>query len=126
MTAFWYWLTERNCFLLLHLFTRLRKTDCGSMPDGPLIVAGNHISHFDPPALSCTLKRQVDFMAMQELFETPLGRLFCTAVGCFPVSRNKNDTKAVRTALERLKAGRAVFVFAEGGIRSGAGSVIEG
>jgi 1-acyl-sn-glycerol-3-phosphate acyltransferase len=126
MTAFWYWLTERNCFLLLHLFARFRKINCRSMPKGPLVVAGNHISHFDPPALSCTLPRQVDFMAMQELFETPVGRTFCTAVGCFPVSRNKNDTQAVRTALERLKAGRAVFVFAEGGLRSGADSVIEG
>lgn len=93
---------------------------------GPCLLAPNHISHFDPPLIGIAAKRPTDWMAMQELFINPLSACIMRGIGAFPVGREKFDRAAVRTALERLRAGRLVGVFPEGGIRAGATSVLEG
>jgi 1-acyl-sn-glycerol-3-phosphate acyltransferase len=95
-------------------------------PTGPAILAPNHISHFDPPLLGISADRQVDWMAMEELFQNPLLARTLRWIGSFPVGRGKMDYTAVRTAIERLKDGRMVGVFPEGGLRTGPTSVLEG
>ena len=49
-------------------------------------------------------------------------RSLCT----FPVKRSAGDFASLRAALGRLKIGRVVGIFPEGGIRAGAGSILEG
>lgn len=93
---------------------------------GPCLFAANHISHFDPPLLGVASRRQIDFMAMAELFRNPLLGAFFRATGAFPADRSRTDRAAVRTALRRLAAGRAVGIFPEGGIRTRGESVLEG
>ena len=44
----------------------------------------------------------------------------------FPVKRSRRDLGSIRAALERLKIGRVVGIFPEGGIRAGASSLLEG
>src|SRR5262249_10625716 len=44
----------------------------------------------------------------------------------FPVDRTRPDRRALRLGMERLRAGRLVGVFPEGGIRAGASSIIGG
>jgi 1-acyl-sn-glycerol-3-phosphate acyltransferase len=97
------------------------------LPRGPYLIACNHISHFDPPLAGICTRRKVDFMAMRELFAHPVAAWVLEHVcDAFPVTRGRNDSAAVRTAVRRLKEGRIVFVFPEGGIRSGAASVLGG
>jgi 1-acyl-sn-glycerol-3-phosphate acyltransferase len=48
------------------------------------------------------------------------------AVDTFPVDRERADRAATRETLERLRCGRVVGIFPEGGIRDGANSVLEG
>ena len=43
----------------------------------------------------------------------------------FPVKRSGGDFASIRAALGRLKIGRVVGVFPEGGIRAGPGSILE-
>lgn len=92
----------------------------------PFLLAGNHISHFDPPIFSSYTRDRVDWMAMEELFENRLLARYYRAVAAFPVNRFKPDRRAVRTALERLRAGRVVGIFPERGIRSGPESILGG
>jgi 1-acyl-sn-glycerol-3-phosphate acyltransferase len=92
----------------------------------PLIIAGNHIAHFDPPLISVHAHRQIDWMAMVELFENPFLGAWCRWVDAFPVDRARVDKAAVRAALARLKAGACIGLFPEGGIRDGAESVLNG
>lgn len=92
----------------------------------PCLLAANHISHFDPPLLSAQVGRDVDFMASAEFFGHPVPRAILTALNAFPVDRSRRDLSAVKTSMERLKRGRCVGVFIEGGIRHGARSVLEG
>jgi len=93
---------------------------------GAFLLASNHISHFDPLIISSVVRRKIDWMAMAEFFPTPLLGHFLRAVDAFPADRHRADRKTIRTAIERLKQGRIVGVFPEGGIRDGARSLLEG
>ncbi len=93
---------------------------------GPLILASNHISHFDPPLIGAFFSRHVDWMAMEELFRHEgFGRALALT-GAFKVNRDGTDRTALRTAARRLQAGRVVGIFPEGGIRAGETSILDG
>jgi 1-acyl-sn-glycerol-3-phosphate acyltransferase len=93
---------------------------------GPWVLAANHISHFDPPTISALAARDIDWMAMVELFQKPAAARCIRALNAFPTDRARVDRKSVRIALRRLGEGRVVGMFPEGGIRNGAESVLEG
>src|SRR6266581_7084902 len=94
--------------------------------DGGFLLVANHISHFDPFIISSVVRRKIDWMAMAEFFPVPLLGHFLRAVDAFPADRHRADRATIRTAIERLKHGRIVGVFPEGGIRDGARSLLEG
>jgi 1-acyl-sn-glycerol-3-phosphate acyltransferase len=81
--------------------------------DGPLIVACNHVSYFDPPAL-CFCPRRISFMAKKELFDIPLLGAAIRAVGAYPVDRQGSAKTAIKRSLAVLEAGGAVGIFPEG------------
>ncbi len=81
---------------------------------GPLIVACNHLSYLDPPAMGCFCPRRISYMAKRELFEVPLLGAVIRALGAYAVDRKGSATAAVRRSLEVLKAGGAVGIFPEG------------
>jgi 1-acyl-sn-glycerol-3-phosphate acyltransferase len=94
--------------------------------DGGFLLAANHISHFDPFIISSVVRRKIDWMAMAEFFPVPLLGHFLRAVDAFPADRHRADRATIRTAIERLKHGRIVGLFPEGGIRNGRRSLLEG
>lgn len=93
---------------------------------GGWMLAANHISHFDPPFLGVACLRKMDWMTSREFYAVPLLGLWMKAVDTFPVDRERPDRASIRTALARLKAGRVVGMFPEGGIRDGERSVLHG
>src|SRR3982074_3497407 len=94
--------------------------------EGSFLLAGNHISHFDPFIISSVVRRKIDWMAMAEFFPLPLLGFLLRAVDAFPADRDRADRSTIRSARERLKKGRLVGIFPEGGIRDGARSLLEG
>jgi 1-acyl-sn-glycerol-3-phosphate acyltransferase len=81
---------------------------------GPLVVASNHVSYWDPPVLGTWFPRTIHFMAKRELWKMgPLGALI-SAVHAFPVDRESADVGAIRHALRVLKDGGVVGIFPEG------------
>ena len=103
---------------------RLRKTQ--AYPSGSFIVVANHISHFDPPMLGSWFPRYIDWMAMEELYSNRWSAWLMRSLCAFPVKRSGGDFASLRAALGRLKIGRVVGIFPEGGIRAGAGSILGG
>src|SRR6266480_6063054 len=93
---------------------------------GGFLLAANHISHFDPFIISLVIRRKIDWLTMAEFFQSSVVGFLLRAVDAFPVDRDRADRKTIRTAIERLKEGRVVGVFPEGGIRDGARSLLEG
>jgi len=80
---------------------------------GPLIVAPNHLSFADPPAVGSATQRPLCFMAKKQLFLPVVGRVL-RMVWAFPVDRGSADLAAIRKAQALLRAGEAVLVFPEG------------
>ncbi|KLU60535.1 1-acyl-sn-glycerol-3-phosphate acyltransferase [Peptococcaceae bacterium CEB3] len=89
---------------------------------GPVILAVNHISNWDPVLVGCGLNRQVSYMAKEELFSVPFLGWAIGKVGAFPVNRAQADTGAIRQALAILKEDRVLGLFPEG-TRSKTGDV---
>src|SRR5205085_199389 len=90
------------------------------------LLASNHISHFDPFLIGLAVRRKIDWMTMSEFFRAPALGFLLRSIDAFPAERDHADLKTIRTAIERLKHGRVVGIFPEGGIRDGARSLLQG
>ena len=100
---------------MLHGYLRGRVYGAKQVPtSGPLIVVANHASYFDPPVLSCCVRRPVSFMAKESLFKIPVFAPAIRAYGAYPVKRGSADRSAIRAALKQLENGWAVGLFLEG------------
>lgn len=120
-------LGPRVTWIIFSLAGRVHRWEIAPFPrSGGVILACNHISHFDPPIIGTWCRRNVDWMAMEELFQNPLSARVLGLLGAFPVDRQGTDRLAIRTAMRRLAEGNVVGIFPEGGIRAGAGSILEG
>jgi 1-acyl-sn-glycerol-3-phosphate acyltransferase len=83
-------------------------------PDGGLVVASNHLSWIDPPALGVATPRTLYFMAKVEAHRVPgLGQLM-RSFGAFSVRRGESDREAVRTMRQIVRDGHALGLFVEG------------
>ena len=90
------------------------------------LLASNHISHFDPFLIGLAVRRKIDWMTMAEFFHPPALGFLLRLIDAFPAERDRADLKTIRTTIQRLKHGRLVGIFPEGGIRDGARSLLEG
>src|SRR5437016_4425291 len=93
---------------------------------GGFLLSSNHISHFDPFLIGLAVRRKIDWMTMAEFFRAPALGFLLRSIDAFPAERDHADLKTIRTAIKRLKHGRVVGIFPEGGIRDGTRSVLEG
>ncbi|MFN3652420.1 MAG: lysophospholipid acyltransferase family protein [Armatimonadota bacterium] len=82
---------------------------------GGAILAGNHLSWGDPPAIRAVIRRRLWFMANEFLFRVPvLGKLI-PLYGAFPVDRDRMDRESLRRAERHLQDGDLLCIFPEGG-----------
>jgi 1-acyl-sn-glycerol-3-phosphate acyltransferase len=100
---------------MLHTYFHIKIYGVENVPqNGPVLVASNHASYFDPPIVSSCVRRPVAYMAKEELFKVPILAQAIKLYGAYPVSRGTADRSAIRSALECLENGWAVGVFLEG------------
>ncbi len=86
-------------------------------PEGPLIVAGNHLSYIDPFAhgyFVVKAGRRPRFLAKQELFENPFLRTVLLGAGQIPVRRGIGDRTPLDEAERALEGGEVVVIYPEG------------
>jgi len=81
---------------------------------GPVIIAPNHVSNLDPPAVACTCPRRLNFMAKEELFKVPILGPIIRSLDAFPLKRGEGDMEAIRHAMAQLEKGMTLIVFPEG------------
>ena len=101
--------------LLARVFFRMRVVHPERMIEsGPLILAVNHASFFDPPLAGICSKRGVYYLARKSLLKWPFfGPLF-PAMNVIPVERDGNDMSALREVIKKIKEGNGVVLFPEG------------
>lgn len=103
----------------LYLRTFFRFEHAGTEhlpPSGPFIVAANHQGYYDPVAISAAAHRKIHFMAWDAWFKVPFIGRAMLALGAFPVSQDRADSGAIKTALEILGRGDALGIFPEGAL----------
>lgn len=81
---------------------------------GPAIIACNHVSFWDPILVGLGCRREVHFMAKEELFRNPLFGWIIRAFNAVPVRRGAVDSGALRTAVEVLRSGGVLVIFPGG------------
>lgn len=122
-----YWLARTLWLLVAKIVHRLRTDEAARVPrEGGLVMAVNHISSLDPPMMGVAVPREISFMAKKELFEHKASALLMRGLHAFPVDRDRNDISAIKEALRRLKAGRAVGVFVQGTRSAGDAEALDG
>ena len=102
-----------SCYFRLFNRVLIRGKE-NEIPEGPVIVYGNHCSDADVFLLTVAFRRQIRFMAKKSLFDTPIVRRLAKAYGAFPVNREKADLTAAKTALRILRDGEILGIFPEG------------
>lgn len=105
--------------LVLPLFYKIEYIGRENIPtDRNFIVAGNHISYFDPVLAGEVVNQPLAYMGKIELFEKPLMAAICDGLGCFAVNREKLEVSTIKTALNIFKTDRwRLGIFPQGGIR---------
>jgi len=99
----------------VRILSRLRVYGAERMPmAGGLVIAANHFSWVDPPALGAASPRNLYFMAKVEAHRVPGFGEILRSLGAFPVRRGESDREAVRTMRQIVRDGNALGMFVEG------------
>ncbi len=121
-----YAITWVICRILFKLLFQARAKGEENIPQrGPVLIASNHVSFLDPLAVGTATRRQLHYMARDDLFTIPLlGRLIKN-LNSFPVKTDRPGPETIKEALRVLGRGKALLVFPEG-TRSPDGRLLPG
>lgn len=83
--------------------------------EGNGVLCCNHISNYDPITMAAYLDRLPRYIAKKELFHHKVLGALLRNLKAFPVDRESvMDMKAFKTAINILKSGELLGIFAEG------------
>ena len=82
--------------------------------DGPVILAANHASIWDPFILGVATPREIHYMAKAELFGPRLLAKVMRSLNAFPVERGGGDQAAMSEAGHLLAGGAVLGIFPQG------------
>ena len=103
------------CRILFKLLFRAHTRGEKNIPGkGPVLIAPNHVSFLDPVAVGAATRRQIHYMARDDLFTIPILGWLMKNLNSFPVKKDRADPRAIKEALQVLKKGGALLVFPEG------------
>ncbi len=96
---------------------RLEVEGLDSLPaEGPVLVVGNHDSHWDPVTVGVAAirRRQIKALAKSTLWDVRGLSPVLDGMGQIPIERGAGDAGALSRAIEELRAGACIGVFPEG------------
>ena len=85
-------------------------------PDGPAILASNHISFFDTVVLMFSMDRGTRFIGKAEYMDSWKTRYVFPALGMIPIERNtgRQAMAALNTGANALRRGELLAIYPEG------------
>ena len=109
------WIVRGAIYIWCKIYYRAQIEGLENVPkDGPLIFAGNHRSYLDPPLMVATAKRDMRFIAKEELRENKFLRFLMWVFDAILVKRNDKDVGPIKESLKTLKDGKCIALFPEG------------
>ena len=111
---FYYWLGYHLSRLLAQLFFGFRIIHRERViQTGPVILAMNHQSFFDPPLAGNACDRPIFFLAKKSLMNVPVLGWLLPKLNVIPVNL-EGDRSALKALIRILSAGECALVFPEG------------
>ena len=109
-----YWILRAFFYPLACLLFHPKAYGAQKVPDGPVILAGNHRNAPDPAFLVKAIKhRAVRFLAKKSLHDGPFGFLFDWFL-TVPVDRSRHTPEVMEAADVVLQNGGMLGIFPEG------------
>jgi 1-acyl-sn-glycerol-3-phosphate acyltransferase len=99
------------------LWGRLQVEGLETLPEsGPVLVVGNHDSHWDPVTVGVAAirRRQIKALAKSDLWKVRGLAPVLNGMGQIPIERDAGDAGALARAVEELQRGSCIGVFPEG------------
>jgi 1-acyl-sn-glycerol-3-phosphate acyltransferase len=96
---------------------RLAVEGLDALPEaGPVLVVGNHDSHWDPVAVGVAAirRRQIKALAKSTLWDVRGLSPVLNGMGQIPIERDAGDAQALSRAIDELRSGACIGVFPEG------------
>jgi len=96
---------------------RLEVEGLEALPvSGPVLVVGNHDSHWDPVTVGVAAirRRQIRALAKSSLWDVRGLSPVLNGMGQIPIEREAGDATALARAIEELRGGACIGVFPEG------------
>jgi 1-acyl-sn-glycerol-3-phosphate acyltransferase len=101
---------------LFHLLTRVELEGLENVPSkGGYLVASNHVSIFEPPALAVFWPRPLEIVGAVDVLNRPVQGQIMKLYGTLEVHRGQADRSLLMAVIKRLKSGLPVLIFPEGG-----------
>lgn len=111
----YYWLGYHLSRLLAKLFFGFRIIHRERViQTGPVILATNHQSFFDPPLAGNAADRAIYFLAKKSLMDAPILGWLLPKLNVIPVNLEGGDRSALKALIRVLSAGECALVFPEG------------
>jgi 1-acyl-sn-glycerol-3-phosphate acyltransferase len=111
----YYWTVYNLAKLVARLFFQFRVIHQERLiQTGPVILAMNHESYFDPPFAGSACNRDIYYLARKSLLDVPLLGWLLPRLNVIPVEQEGGDRSALKALIRLLRAGHCVLVFPEG------------
>jgi 1-acyl-sn-glycerol-3-phosphate acyltransferase len=105
------------CTPIVRWWGRLEVFGLEHLPaSGPVLLAGNHDSYWDPVAvgISALRRRQIRALAKSSMWKIRGLDRVLDGMGQIPIDRGAGDARALDRAISELRAGACIGVFPEG------------
>ena len=105
------------CSPIVRAWGRLEVEGLDVLPaEGPVLLAGNHDSYWDPVAVGVAQlpRRQVRALAKSSMWKVKGLNKVLDGMGQIPIERGAADAGALDRAIAELRAGACIGVFPEG------------
>lgn len=112
-----YLATMSACSPILRRWGRLDVSGLEHLPEsGPVLLAGNHDSYWDPVAVGVAAlrRRQVRALAKSSLWKLRGLNRILDGMGQIPIDRGATDAAALDRAITELRQGACIGIFLEG------------
>ena len=102
--------------VFFEMFFRGQASGMHNLPaSGGFLLAANHASFIDPPAIGSLVPRQIAYFARKTLWKPGFASWWLDSVGTIPVDRDGGqDVSAIKRVLRALKEERGLILFPEG------------
>lgn len=109
------WIVRGAIYIWFKIFYRAEINGLENIPkEEPVIFCGNHRNYLDPPLMVATAKRDMRFLAKEELAKNPFLNFLGWAFEAIHVKRDEKDVGAIKESLKALKNGQCIALFPEG------------